>query len=69
MQNGLKLMNGEEFRSIELLRLKYSRGDQIIQTFSKIGSLEKLGPLSLISRKFKALRKILLNLAEYVEMQ
>ena len=40
------LMNDEEFGSIELLRLKYRRGDQIIQTFCKIGSRQKLGPLS-----------------------
>ena len=62
-------MNDEEFGSIELLRLKYRREDQIIQTFCKIGSPQKLGPLSLISRNFKALRKVLLNHAEYTEMQ
>ena len=32
------VMNDEELGSIELLRLKYRRGDQIIQTFYKIGS-------------------------------
>ena len=62
-------MNDEEFGSIELLRLKYKRGDQIIQTFCKIGSHEKLGPFSLISRNFKAVRKILVNHAEYIEVQ
>ena len=62
-------MNDEEFVPIELLRLKYGRGDQIIQTFRKIGSLQKLDTLSLISRNFKALRKILPNHAEYIEMQ
>ena len=62
-------MNDEEIGSLELLRLKYRRGDQIIQTFCKIGSTQKLGPLSLISRNFKALIKILSNHAEYIEMQ
>ena len=63
-------MNDEEFGSIELLRLKYRRGDQIFQTFGKIGSPpQKLGALSLISRNFKDLRKILMNHAEYIEMQ
>ena len=38
------LMNDEEFGSIELLRLKYRRGDQIIQTFFKTGSPQKLNP-------------------------
>ena len=31
-------MNDEGFGSIELLRLKDRRGDQIVQTFCKIGS-------------------------------
>ena len=39
-------MNDEEFGSIKLLKLKYRRGDQIIHTFCKIGSLLKLGPRS-----------------------
>ena len=38
------VMNGHEFRPIKLLKLKYRRGDQIIQTFCKIGSPQKLGP-------------------------
>ena len=37
-------MIDEEFESIELLRLKYRRGDEIIQTFCKIGSPQKYGP-------------------------
>ena len=62
-------MNDEEFGSIELLRLKYRKGDQIIQTFSKIGSPQILGPPSLISRNSKTLRKVLLNHAQYIKMQ
>ena len=62
-------MNDGELRSIELLRLKYRREEQIIQTFCKIGSPQKLGPLSLVSRNFKTLRKVLLNHAEYIELQ
>ena len=61
-------MKHEEFGSKKLLKLKYRRGDQIIQTFSKIGSTQKLGPHSLISRNFKTLRKVLLNQAESIEM-
>ena len=44
-------MNDEEFGSKKLLKLKYRRGDQIIQTFCKIGFPQKLGRPSLISRK------------------
>ena len=50
-------MNDEEFGSIKLLKLKYRRGDQIIQTFCIIGSSQKLGPPSLICRNFKSLTK------------
>ena len=62
-------MTDEEFESIELLRLKYRRGDEIIQTFCKIGSPQKYGPPSLISANFKTLTKVLLDHAEYIEMQ
>ena len=50
-------MNDGEFGSIELLRLKYRSGDQIIQTFCEIGSTQKLGPPSLICTNLKTLRK------------
>ena len=53
-------MNDEEFGSIELLLLKYRSGDQIIQTFCKIGSPQKLGPLSLICRNFRTLKNVFL---------
>ena len=36
---------------------KYRRGDQIIQTFYRIGSPQKLGPPSLICRNVKSLTK------------
>ena len=55
------LMNDEEFESLNPLKLKYSRGDQIIQTFYKIGSPQKFCPLSLIGENFKSLRNVLLN--------
>ena len=35
-------MNDDESGSIKLLKLKYRRGDHIIQTFCKIGSPQKL---------------------------
>ena len=60
------LNNDDEFGSVKLLKLKYRRRDKIIQTFSKIGSALKLGPLSLICRIFRTLRKILLNHPEAI---
>ena len=46
------LMNNAEFGSFTLLKFKYRRGDQIIQPFCRITSPQKLGPPSLIWRKF-----------------
>ena len=63
------LRNDKEFVARKLLKLKYRRGDQIIQTFCKIGSPQKLGPPSLICRNFKTLRKVLLNHEECIEIQ
>ena len=37
-------MTDEDIVSIKLLKLKYKRGDQIIQAFFKIGPPQKLGP-------------------------
>ena len=62
------LMNDDGFGSIKLLKLKYRRGDEIIQTFCKTGSTQKLGPPSLICRHFKTLRKVLLNHAECIKI-
>ena len=62
------VMRDNEFGSIKLLKLKYRKDDQIIQTFCKIASLQKLGPHSLISRNFKTLRKVLLNHTECIKM-
>ena len=53
-------MNDQEFVSRKVLSLKYRRGDQIIQTFCKDGSPQKLGPPSLICRIFKTLTKKIL---------
>ena len=39
-------MNDEEFGSVKLLKFKYRRREQKIQTFCKIGSPQKLGPHS-----------------------
>ena len=64
----LNLMNEEEFEFEKLLKLKYRRVDQIIQTFCKIGSTQKLGPPSLICRNCKTVRKALLNHAECIEI-
>ena len=62
------LINDEEFKSKKLLKLKYRREDQIIQTLCKIGSPQKLGPPSLICRNFKTLRKAFLIHAEWTEI-
>ena len=61
------LMNDKEFGSKKLLKLKYRRGDQIIQTFGKIGS-PQVSPSSLICRNFRTLRKAFLVHAEWTEM-
>ena len=61
-------MNDCEFKAIEFLKLIYRSGDQIIQTFCKIGSPQKLGPPSLICRNFNTLTKALLNHAESFEI-
>ena len=61
-------MNNEEFGSGKLLKLKDRLGDQIIQTFWKIGSPHKLGPPSTICRKFRTLKKVFLIHAEWTEI-
>ena len=42
--------------------------DQIIQTFCKIDSPQKLGPLSLICKYLKTMRKVLLHHAECIKI-
>ena len=61
-------MNDEEIGYLELLKLKYRRGDQIIQSFCKIGSPKKLDPTSLMFRNSKSLRKVLLIHAKFIEI-
>ena len=61
------LMNDEEFGFRKLLKLENRRADQMIQTFSKIGSPQKLGPASLIWRNLKTLRELLLNHTKCIE--
>ena len=55
-------MNDEEFGSLNPLKLKYSSGDHIIQTFYKISSPQKFGLPFLICGNFKNLKKVLLNM-------
>ena len=65
------IMNDEKLGSIKLLKLKYKRRDQMIQTFWKIVSPQKLDrPPSppLICRNLKTLRKKLLNHAECIQI-
>ena len=61
-------MNDEAFESIELLRLKYRRAEEIILIVRKICSRQKLGPPSVICRNIKALKKVLMNQAEMTEI-
>ena len=61
-------MNDDEFEARKLLKLKYRRGDQIIQSFCKIAPPKKLGPPSLICRNFKTFRKLFLNREESIEI-
>ena len=68
MQTALK---SNEWRRISVHKTfvtEIEKGDQIIQTFCRIGSPEKLGPHFLICRNFKTLRKVLLNHAEGIEI-
>ena len=60
-------MNDEEFCSLKFVKLKYRRGDQIIQSFCRIASPKKLGPPSLICGNCKSMRKVLLNHPECIE--
>ena len=62
------LMNDAEFGSLKLLKLNYRRVDQLIQTFCKIGSRQKIDPPALICTKFKTLRKVLLNHVQCIEI-
>ena len=62
-------MNDEKFGSRKLLKLKYKKGEQIIQTFYKIGFLQKLSHPYLICKNFKALTKVLKIHEEYIEIQ
>ena len=61
-------MNDEKFGFIKLLKLKYRRGDEVIQTFYKIGSPQKLDFSAIIWRNLKTLRKVPLNHAECIEI-
>ena len=63
------LMNDEGLGPFKLVKLKYRRGDQIIQPFYRIGPLPKiLGPPSLIWWNFENLWNVLLNLVECIKI-
>ena len=61
------IMNYKEFWSKNFLKLKNRRADQIVQTFCKIGSKQKLDPPSLTCRNLGTLSKIFQNHAESTE--
>ena len=52
MQNALKSKDDEEFEYLKLLKLKYRKGEQIIQTFCRIGAPE-IRSIFFNLRKFK----------------
>ena len=63
------LLDDEEFGSLKFLKLKYRRGDEIIQPFCRIGSTQEIrSPPPLIWGNLKKLRKVLLNRVEYNEI-
>ena len=62
------LMNDKEFGSLKFLKLKYRRGDKIIQTFCRIGFPQKFDSPCLTCTNVKTLRKLLLNHAEFIEI-
>ena len=62
------LINDAEFVSKKLLKLKYRKENQIIQTLCKIGSTQKLDPSTLICRIFKTLWKVLLHHEKNIEI-
>ena len=67
MQNALKANEWWRIWVHKTFKIEIEKGDQIIQTFFKIGSPQKLCPLSLICRNFKTLQKVLLDDAECIE--
>ena len=61
------LVNYKEFGSLKVLKLKYRRGDKIIQPFCRTGSPQEIGSPTLIDGNLKSLRKVLVNHAECIE--
>ena len=51
------VMNDKEFWSLKVLKLKYRKGDQKIQSFPRFGFRQEIRTPYLISRNFESLRK------------
>ena len=69
MQNTLQSNEWQEFWSLNVLKLKYRRSDEIIQPFCRIRPpFNKEGRPSLIHWNFKSLWKLHLNHAELIEI-
>ena len=58
--------NDKEFESFNFLKMKYKKGDWIIQSFWNIGFPEEIISPSLIWGNFKKLRKSMLNHVECI---
>ena len=59
-------MNDKEFGSLEVLKFKYRREDQIIHTFRRVSFPKKLIRNSLIGRNSRNSRKLSLIQAERI---
>ena len=66
--NSEVLINEPKIGPFKVLKLKYRRRDQIIQTICRIGLAHKLGPLFLICKNLKSRRKVILNQAKSIEI-
>ena len=62
------LRNDEELESLKILKLKYRRGNQIIQPFCRLVSQKGIRSPSLVCGYFQILRKVLFNHAENFEI-
>ena len=62
-------MNDEELGSLKFLKLKYKSGDQIVQSFYRIGSPQEIRSPLCNLRNFKEPRKTLVNQKECLEMR
>ena len=61
-------MNDKESGYLNILKFKYRRGDQMIQTFFSIGSPHELGSPLFNLKKFEKSKKLFVNHKECIEV-